>query len=297
MRRVKRKIRKIIKIINNWFLNVKKIFVKEKEYISKPKELLKIKGNKFLGVLPIMDETKITFKGKNNILYCEEGVHLDNCVINFECNNSVIYLSKNKYDYRVKIDIRNNSVCFIGKDCFFNNMTNIFMSEEKNVIIGNGCLFSLNVCMRLADPHLIYDCFTHERINPSKSIYIGDHVWIGQDTLLLKGTNIGSGTIVGANSVVSNKTLKSNSIYVGNKLKLQRENIFWDERIVNRWTKVQTEKNQFNYDDKYIFKKSKTNNFKKIENTLNKLEKSNEKLKYISNKMSKKDVNRFSVFE
>lgn len=242
-----------------------------------------------------MTNSKIIFNGKNNILFCDENVCLEDSILNFECNNSVIYLSSNKHKYKIKVDIRNNSVFYIGENCYFNNLANIYLSEEKNIIIGGNCLFSINIFMRTADSHLIYDINTHKRINLSKSIYVGDHVWIGQGTLILKGTNIGSGTVIGACSLVSNKKLNSNSIYAGNKLRLIKENIFWDGKCVHKWTNSTTEKYMFELDDKYIFKKNKINNFDIIENNLNNLVTSNEKFKYLNSKLKIKDKNRFSI--
>ena len=57
-----------------------------------------------------MTNSKIIFNGKNNILFCDENVCLEDSILNFECNNSVIYLSSNKHKYKIKVDIRNNSV-------------------------------------------------------------------------------------------------------------------------------------------------------------------------------------------
>ena len=53
----------------------------------------------------------------------------------------------------------------------------LLLSERKNIIIGDQCLFSHTIWFRNADPHLIYDNITNKRINPTQSIYIGDHVW------------------------------------------------------------------------------------------------------------------------
>lgn len=274
----------------------KKIFLSnKKDYIFKPKELLRVRNNVFIGSLPKMTNSKIIFNGKNNILFCGENVCLEDYILNFECNNSIIYLSSNKHKYKIKVDIRNNSVFYIGENCYFNNLTSIYLLEQKNIIIGSNCLFSINIFMCTADLHLIYDINTHKRINLSKSIYVGDHVWIGQDTLILKGTNIGSGTVIGARSLVSNKKLNSNNIYAGNKLRLIKGNIFWDGKCVHKWTNSTTEKYMFELDDKYIFKKNKINNFDIIENNLNNLVTSDEKFKYINSKMKTKDENRFSI--
>ena len=71
-------------------------------------------------------------------------------------------------------------------------------------------MFSVGIWLRISDPHLIYDSFTHTRINPTKSIYIGDHVWVGQDVLILKDSYVGSGSILAARTVLSSKIVPSN---------------------------------------------------------------------------------------
>ena len=48
-----------------------------------------------------MINSKIIFNGKNNILFCDENVCLEDSILNFECNNSVIYLSSNKHKYKI----------------------------------------------------------------------------------------------------------------------------------------------------------------------------------------------------
>jgi len=146
-----------------------------------------------------MLNSSIEFRGKSNILFVEDGVVLKNSRIIFNHNNSVVYLSKSRHVYILKCFINNNSVLYFGKDCYFNDTShmNTIISESKNVIVGDEGLFSFGIWLRTADPHLLYDVENRERINQSKSIFIGDHVWIGQQSLILKGTQIGSGSVLG----------------------------------------------------------------------------------------------------
>ena len=149
-------------------------------------------NNKILVKDPILLSSNISFKGKNNCLICEENVILENSSISFNGDNSIIYLSRNRNKYYFSISIYNNSVLYIDENNYMNGKLNMVLSEEKHILIGKNCLFSFGIWLRLADPHLIYDIETSERINFSKSIFIGDHVWLGQDAMILKGTQIGS---------------------------------------------------------------------------------------------------------
>lgn len=109
------------------------------------------------------------------------------------------------FKYHLNLTIYNNSLIYIGRDNYFNGSLNIIAGEEKDIIIGDNCMISFGSWIRNTDPHLVYDSSTYCRINPSKSVLIGDHVWIGQSCIILKGTVVGSGSILGAGSVVSGK--------------------------------------------------------------------------------------------
>lgn len=197
----------------------------------------------------IVDSTKSTldsnsvikFNGKNNILVIEDGVKLVNSRISFGGDNAVVYLSRNKYIYYLDINAYSNTCVFIGKDNFFNGRLSLIASERKNIIIGDNGLISFGIFVRTADPHLIYSCETKQRINKSKSVLIGDHVWLGQGALILKGTKIGSGSILGGGAVVSNKSVFSNASAVGNPAKIVAKNIFFSKESVHNFNKNQTE--------------------------------------------------------
>lgn len=169
------------------------------------KEFEKVKDNLIIAPLNkvIFKNSYIKFEGKNNICYFEEGIHLQNSNIIFSGNNSIMYLSKNKHLYKLNVWMKHDGVFFMGENNYINGTLNCILSEQKNIVIGKDGLYSFGIWIRIADPHLIYDAITHKRINPSKSIYIGDHVWLGQGVTVLKGTKIGSGSICGAMSLIS----------------------------------------------------------------------------------------------
>lgn len=210
-------------------------------------------GNALVGTPPRMDNSSVSFGGKNNILFCGPGVELCDCTIAFNADNSLVYLSQSEKQYRISISINNNCVCFIGKNNYFNGILHIILSEHKHLFIGNNCLFSFDIWVRNADPHLIYDSATRKRLNQTKSIFVGDHVWIGQSAMILKGSKIDSGCIIGAKSVVTGP-VSHNSVWVGNPIRKVRESVFWDGACVHKWTKADTDKNQLWHDTSdYIF--------------------------------------------
>lgn len=202
-------------------------------------------GNRILGTDPILKKSKIHFNGKNNILFCEEGVTLFDSSIIFNGDNSIVYLGKNQYQYKLDVSLHSDCVFHMGRDNYINKKMTICLSEQKHYFVGNGGLFSFGIFARVADAHLVYQIQSMERINPSKSIYIGDHVWIGQSVMLLKGTQIDSGSIIGAMSVVSGKKIPHNTSWAGNPCHQLGSNLFWDDSCVHTWKEDNTKISQF----------------------------------------------------
>lgn len=264
--------------------------------ITGENELLNLEKNEFIGELPKLKNSQINMNGKNNILVCEDNVTLWNSRIDFNGDNSLLYLSSSNFDYSVNLSINGNNICFIGKNNFFNGISTIVLSESKNIIIGGDCLFSYGISIRVADGHLIYNTKTKERLNFSKSIYIGDHVWLGQRSMILKGTQIGSGSIIGANSVLSNKIVPSNTTFTGSPAKLTKEDTFWVGYSVHPWNEKTTEEYSKYDSENFIYTKDSTTlNFNEIESDLKKLSNLEEIMDYILFNFLGAGKNRFTL--
>lgn len=205
-------------------------------------------GNLIIGKYPELQNSTITFEGKNNVLYCEENVVLSDSELIFKGNNALIFLSSSRYKYKLSVKIYNDSVFHVGKNNYINQKMTAIISEQKHCFIGDDGMISINVLIRNADAHLIYSSVTGKRINATKSIYIGDHVWIGQDVRILKGTQIDSGSIIGVMSVVSGKKIPHNSAWAGNPCREIHKDIFWDRALVHHWDEERIEKSM-NYSE------------------------------------------------
>lgn len=120
---------------------------------------------------PLVTDNCVKFKAnsRGNILFCEDGTDLRGSTITFNGDNALVYLSKNKHQYKLSVSMNRDNTLYIGKDNYFNGKLNLILSERKHIVIGDDGLFSFGIWLRTADPHLIYDCETHERINPSKN--------------------------------------------------------------------------------------------------------------------------------
>lgn len=259
-------------------------------------------GNKiYVGANVTLNAKNIVFAktAKNNIAYLEGNLNLGESVIKFNGGGSVVFLSASKHPYFLRASVYNNSALHFGKNNYINpsgDPMRIVLSEQKHVFFGSDCTFSFNIWIRLADPHLIYSIETKKRINPSKSVFIGDHVWFGQFATILKGTQIGSGSIVGADALVSGKKIPSNTIWAGNPARQVKEKIFWSGKCVHAWTDAQTKKYARLVTDKYTYAADdKTISFDEIDLRLTECKTAEEKLNYLLELSNNPAKNRFAI--
>lgn len=194
------------------------------------------KQNKIVGCYPGLYQSAIVWNGSNNVLFCEKGVNLRNSKLTFNGNNSLIYLHAHNGPFiALDISVFSDSVIHFGKRCEAVKTVKVIAGEKKHVFVGDDCLFSYDVTVRNADGHMIYSAEDYSRVNGSKSIFIGDHVWIGQNALILKGTRIDSGSVIGGYSVVSGKMISHNSSFAGNPVRRIKDGVFWDLSLPNEY--------------------------------------------------------------
>lgn len=244
-----------------------------------------------------LENTAICFKGENNLVFFENGVKIVNSNLVFAGNNSLVYFSKNEYhSYKIHAAIYHHSVLYFGENIYFNNTLHISVDERQNVLIGSGGLFSLDIWIRTGDPHLIYDNSSKKRLNESRSILIGDHVWIGQGCVLLKGSKIGSGSVLGASSVISGKTVESNSIWAGNPAKRSKENIFFLTKACHAFEQRDTDNYRSCKKEDYIYQKDEyVLNFDDLDRQLKEAGTMKEKIDILATLSAEKHKNRFYI--
>lgn len=179
---------------------------------------------------------KCTFHivGTNNRLIIDPGI-----TRLFSCN---FYIKSSNCEIRIGADCNLHNTSFyieddggsiiIGKHVTITGNTNLDVIEGKNITIGDDCLFSSNIQIRVGDSHSIIDQTSRKRINPSKDVVLGNHVWVGNGVEILKGARIGDNSIIGTRALVTGKEYPSYSIIGGIPAKVLKEGVTWDAKRI-----------------------------------------------------------------
>lgn len=151
--------------------------------------------------------------------------HGTNDRTNFICeNNGKIILNGIVSIHKgCNVVVKNGATLSIGDGTYLNEGCQILCKES--VTIGQGCAIAWGVNILDSDQHVLVENLKFEK--PSKKkICIGDHVWIGCNSIILKGVNIGDGAVIGAGSVVT-RDVPSHTMVAGVPARLIHHDIDW----------------------------------------------------------------------
>ena len=150
----------------------------------------------------------ISVKGNNNRLIIKKGANVSGTRIEICGDNCSIVIGEN---------------CHVGENCYLS-------SRERSITlsIGDDSSLARNVKVMTSDGHSITQ--NKKRVNPAKSIIIGDHVWIADGAVVLKGCSIGDNSIIGLHSLVT-KNIGDHKIAVGNPAVEVKHNVDWEDAL------------------------------------------------------------------
>jgi len=177
-------------------------------------------------------KTKSGIIGSNNSVILGDLCQIRNCSINIYGNNNRIVIGDRAYlnDTQLHIEDDNNEINIGMKTTVFGK-THFACIEGSKIIVGEDCMFSSDVVLRTGDSHSIIDSMGN-RINQSKDIMIGDHVWFGNKTIIIKGVHIAKNSIVGTGSLVTKEFSEDGVVIAGNPAEIIKRNVNWlRERI------------------------------------------------------------------
>jgi acetyltransferase-like isoleucine patch superfamily enzyme len=144
----------------------------------------------------------------------------DQTVLNI--NGKAIFNGSFSIGRGCRMDIGSNATARFGKNSFVNPFTLFVIMNELE--IGDNCAISWYCQFLDEDFHEIQYEGKKEK---SKSIIIGNNVWIGANTCIYKGTTIPDGCVVASSSVVRGIFTEKNVLIAGNPAKVIKQNISW----------------------------------------------------------------------
>ena len=170
-----------------------------------------------------------SIRGKNNKIEIHNKTMLFKCRLEIRGSNNTLEIGKECIFGEVLWGLRDNgSVVKIGDRT--QGLSDTFCAMEgRKVEVGEDTLFSYRVEVRNTDSHSIIDK-SGKRTNSAEDVFIGNHVWIAQDSLILKGSYIPDNSIVGAKSLVNKKFTEEGSILVGTPAKALKSGYNWTKQ-------------------------------------------------------------------
>lgn len=189
------------------------------------------KGNRIIFEgSPIEQNVSVIFRGSRNTLRIDKNARIRKLSVRFDQDNGICEIGGNDatvsyYQGHIRVGI--DSHVLIGKNVSATNPMQISAVEGTTISIGDDVMVAGSVKIRGDDGHPIFDVRTGKRINFAQDIKIGNHVWLGLESIIFGGAEIGDGSVVGARSVVTKK-FPNNVIVAGQPAKIIRRNIAWE---------------------------------------------------------------------
>ena len=180
---------------------------------------------------PPRQDVAVRFRGSNNRLVVHANAKIAPGAWNFtfDNDNGLITLGAGsaRRPLRPSVRVGQDSSVIIGRGVSSTGKVLITAAEGASVRIGRGALIASQVEIRADDAHAIFDIHTGARVNRSRDIVIGPHVWLAGQVVVLAGVRIGEGSVVGVGSIVT-RSLPNNVVAVGAPATPVRRDIAWE---------------------------------------------------------------------
>lgn len=175
---------------------------------------------------------QILMNGSGNRVAVAAGVVLTNATVTLQGSNNTVELGCGcQLKSTIILCEDDGNHISIGDRTRIAGSTELAAMEGTEITIGSDCLFSGNIHVRTGDSHSVVN-FDGKRVNPSNSINLGNHVWVGTGVTMLKGVSVAGHSIVGAHAVVTKQFEEPNCAIAGNPARVIRRDVDWlDERI------------------------------------------------------------------
>lgn len=188
-------------------------------------------GNRieYTGPAPITSGITVLFRGSNNVLTIDSTARIHKLYLRFDSHHGRCRIGGNVGVAPLKAGIRvgQDSSVTLGDNVSTTANVDISAVEGTSVDIGDDVMIATGVRIRTDDGHPIFNIADGKRVNVSRSIHVGNHVWLAIDSFLMGGARVGDGTVVGARALVT-KQFPNNCILAGAPASVIRRDIAWE---------------------------------------------------------------------
>lgn len=187
-------------------------------------------GNRIVCDAHFKKNILVNFRGKNNTLVVDPTAKIGWLNIQFDCDNGTVNLGGNggnRAAFAAFVRVGQDSTVTIGQDVTTTKTCIISAVEGTSLEIGSDVMIASDVEIRTDDAHAIFDVASNQRINLSRDVKIGNHVWLANRAVIRGGTNISDGCVVGQGSTVKGE-FPNNCIIAGTPAKVVRKNVAWE---------------------------------------------------------------------
>ncbi|KAD4007150.1 acyltransferase [Arthrobacter yangruifuii] len=177
----------------------------------------------------------IEFTGSNNRLIVSDQARLGRFTVMFDCDNGILEIgpSRSVAPFTAFIRVGQDSEVKVGANVSTTATCVISAVEGTTVTIGNDVMIASENEIRADDAHPIFDVNTGKRVNLSRDIIIGNHVWLAKRAVVLGGSKIGSGSVIGFGAVLKG-IVPNNCVAAGVPAKVVRRDIAWERPHLSR---------------------------------------------------------------
>jgi acetyltransferase-like isoleucine patch superfamily enzyme len=171
----------------------------------------------------------IRVNGHGNRLSVAANANVEDLIVTFCGDNGVIEIgptTARRAPLRLELRVGHESTLTIGTNVGTAGRTFISATEGADVTIGDDVMFAKNIEVRTDDTHPIFDVRTRRRVNVSRSIHVGAHVWLAKHCVVMGGVTIGDGSVIGFRSIVT-RSVPNNCVAVGAPARVVRRDVAW----------------------------------------------------------------------
>ncbi|WP_312971736.1 acyltransferase [Atlantibacter sp.] len=197
------------------------------EFVS---EVISKDGN-VIGKPVVWKSVSIDLKSKGTSFEFDSNSKVDGLsLVDYGGSNTIILGCNSKLSGVVKLG--KSCKLVIGDNFSVTGGLKLHLSEAKDIIIGDDCMFGIDVSIYNHDYHPVFSLDSGERLNFSQTVIIENNVWLANKVTVLKGVTIHNGAIIGLGSLVT-KDIEKKSLAVGSPAIVIKKDVVWSRASLN----------------------------------------------------------------